>query len=167
MIAGVAVPGTGTDPAAAAKALALKKSVIDGALDNASSTRARLSVADQQRMDEFLTAVRETEMKATQVSMGMGGAACALGTKPTMATVTEDGIRQTTSKYNKGDHADAMNALIVMALQCDVTRIIVERGQGRRLVHEDGRHQRSQRPQHSRQQRDLLWRLHAWQRSPM
>jgi hypothetical protein len=41
-----------------------------------------------------------------------------------MKTVTEDGIRQTTASYNKGTHADAMNALIVMALQCDVTRII-------------------------------------------
>jgi hypothetical protein len=124
MIAGVAMPGSGTDPVAAAKAIALKKSILDGALDSATATRARLSVADQQRMDEFLTAVRDTEMQATQVSMGMGGVACALGTAPTMATVTEDGIRQTTATYNKGDHADAMNALIVMALQCDVTRII-------------------------------------------
>jgi hypothetical protein len=58
------------------------------------------------------------------VSGSMGGMACTLGAAPTMATVTEDGIRQTTAKYNKGAHADAMNALIVMALQCDVTRII-------------------------------------------
>jgi hypothetical protein len=124
MIAGVAMPGMGTDPVAAAKALALKKSVIDGALDNATATRARLSVADQQRMDEFLNAVRETEMKALQVSTGMGGLACTLGAKPTMATVNEDKPKQTTATYNKGAHADAMNALIVMALQCDVTRII-------------------------------------------
>jgi hypothetical protein len=41
-----------------------------------------------------------------------------------MATVTEDGIKQTTATYNKGDHADAMSSLIVMAMQCDVTRII-------------------------------------------
>jgi hypothetical protein len=124
MIAGVAMPGTSTDPAAAMKAIALKKSILDGVLSSATSTRARLSAADQQRMDEFLTAVRDTEMKATQVSGSMGGMACALGVAPTMATVTEDGIRQTTKNYNKGAHADAMNALIVMALQCDVTRII-------------------------------------------
>jgi hypothetical protein len=124
MIAGVAMPGTSTDPGAAMKAIALKKSILDGVLSSATATRARLSAADQQRMDEFLTAVRDTEMQATQVSGSMGGMACALGAAPTMKTVTEDGIRQTTASYNKGAHADAMNALIVMALQCDVTRII-------------------------------------------
>jgi hypothetical protein len=41
-----------------------------------------------------------------------------------MAKVTPDGIKQTTPTYNKGDHADAMTALIVMALQCDATRVI-------------------------------------------
>jgi hypothetical protein len=128
LIAGVAMPSTGTataaTTAAAAKAIALKKSVLDGVLSSATATRARLSVTDQQRMDEFLSAVRDTEMLATQVSAGMGGMACTLGPAPTMKTVTEDGIRQTTATYNKGDHADAMNALIVLALQCDVTRII-------------------------------------------
>ena len=124
LIAGVAMPGTGTDPAAVAKRIALKKSILDGALESATSTRARLSVADQKVMDQFLDSVRAAELKATQVSAGMGGAACTLIAKPTMATVTEDKIRQTTATYNKGDHADAMNALIVMALQCNVTRII-------------------------------------------
>ena len=123
MIAGAAMP-TMNDPAAAMKRIALKKSILDGALESATATRARLSVADQQRMDEFLDALRATEAKATMVSEGMGGMACTLGTKPTMPTVTEDGIRQTTAKYNKGDHADAMNALIVLAFQCNVTRII-------------------------------------------
>jgi hypothetical protein len=124
MISGVAMPGGGTDPAAGMKAIALKKSILDGVLSSATATRARLSVADQQRMDEFLATVRDAEMQATQVSGSMGGVACALGAAPTMKTVTEDGIRQTTASYNKGAHADAMNALIVMALQCDVTRII-------------------------------------------
>ena len=135
IIATAAVPsgggGGGTvDPAIAAKRVALKKSVLDAVLENATATRARLCVADQKRMDEFLDSVRSVEAKAVAVSAGMGGmaapppAGCTLATKPTMATVTEDGIKQTTATYNKGDHADAMNSLIVMALQCDVTRII-------------------------------------------
>ena len=32
--------------------------------------------------------------------------------------------RQTTATYDKGLHADAMNDLIVMAFECDVTRVI-------------------------------------------
>ena len=121
---GTGAPGT-PDPNAASR-IARKKSVLDSVIANASATRGRLSVGDQARMDEFLTSVRDVEMSATAVSMGMGGvaASCTIGAKPTMATVTPDGIRQTTATYNKGTHADAMNALILMALQCDVTRII-------------------------------------------
>ncbi|HXK17071.1 MAG TPA: DUF1552 domain-containing protein [Polyangiaceae bacterium] len=124
-----------TDPAAMQR-IALKKSVLDAVLENATNTRALLSSADIMRMDEFLQSVRDVEMQAVGVSAGMGGMAmpggtvgmgtmgCALAPKPTMATVTPDGIKQTTATYNKGDHADVMNGLIVMALQCDLTRIV-------------------------------------------
>lgn len=125
IIAGAATPGGGggTDPAAL-KRIALKKSVLDTVLENAAATRTRLSVADQARMDEFMDSVRNVEKAATTVSMGMGGVACSVTTKPTIATVTEDMIKQSSATYTKGAHADAMNSLIVMALQCDVTRII-------------------------------------------
>ena len=126
-----AVPsgGTGTGGAVdpnVAKRLLMKKSVLDACLENATNTRARLSVSDQARMDEFLSSLRDVEKASTTMSAGMGGmaATCAIGAKPTMATVTPDGIRQTTATYNKGTHFDVMNSLIVMALQCDVTRII-------------------------------------------
>jgi hypothetical protein len=104
----------------------LKKSVLDGVLENATNTRALLSSADQKRMDEFLTSVRAAEVRVTGVSAGMGGigAVACQGTAPTMATVTPDGITETTATYDKGEHADAMNALIVMAFQCDATRVI-------------------------------------------
>ncbi len=125
LIAGVAMPGTGNpDPGNMVKQQALRKSILDGVLESATNTRARLSAADKRSMDQFLTSVRAAELKATSVSMGMGGVACQLGAAPTMKTVTEDGIRQTTATYNKGTHADAMNALIVMAFQCNVTRIV-------------------------------------------
>ena len=126
LIAGSVTPGGAPDPANAAKRLALKKSVLDAVLENAAATRARLCAADQKRMDEYLDSVRAVERKAIDVSAGMGGMAttCTLGAKPTMATVTEEFITQTTATYNKGAHADAMNALLVMAFQCDVTRIV-------------------------------------------
>ena len=124
MIAGVAMPGSGMDPTNMVKQQAIRKSMLDGVLESATNTRARLSANDQMRMDQFLASVRAAELKATSVSMGMGGVACQLGAKPTMATVTEQGITHTTATYNKGTHADAMNALIVMAFQCNVTRII-------------------------------------------
>ena len=104
--------------------VALQKSVLDTVLENAANTKKRLSKSDQARMDEYLTSVRAVEQQVMQVSTGIGGAACAVGTAPAISGVTPDGIRQTTAKYNKAAHADAMNALIVLAFQCDVTRII-------------------------------------------
>ncbi len=129
-ITGGAAPGGGggnADDPAVKQRIALKKSVLDGVLENATNTRALLSSGDQMRMDEFLASVRSVEQKATGVSAGMGGmaaAGCMGHTAPTMATVTPDGITQTTGTYNKGAHADAMNDLIVMAFQCDATRIV-------------------------------------------
>ncbi len=126
-IAGVAVP---TDPNAPVDPELQKRPqrnqlVVDAVLENANRTRAKLGVADQQRLDQFLTSVFAVEQRVTAVSTGMGGlAGCNPIMAPTMATVTPAGIRDNTASYNKGDHADVMNDLIVMALQCDVTRII-------------------------------------------
>jgi hypothetical protein len=126
-ITGGMPPGMSANDPELQKRLALKKSVLDGVLENATSTRALLSSADRARMDEFLDSVRAAELRVTGVSAGMGGVAApvaCMGTAPTLTGVTPDGITSSTATYNKGDHADAMNALIVMAFQCDATRII-------------------------------------------
>ncbi len=126
IVAGAKPSGTPTADVEAMKRLARKKSVLDAVLENSTATRSKLSISDQARMDEFLTCVRDTEMAATSVSTGMGGVACTIPAAPTMKAPTHGNpdIRQTTATYNKGTHADAMNALVVLALQCDVTRII-------------------------------------------
>jgi hypothetical protein len=125
-IAGVIAPGGGstTSDAEALKRIARKKSVLDDVLDSATRTQAKLGKSDKLRIDEFLASVREVEKRVTGVSIGMGGAACAATAKPTMATVRPDAAKQNTASYSKAEHADAMNGLIVMALQCDATRII-------------------------------------------
>ena len=114
---------TGPDPEAVKRA-ARNKSVLDAVLENATRTQAKLGAADKMRLDEFLTSVRSVEMTATGVSAGMGGVACSAIPAPTMATVHPDAPKQNTAAYNKGAHASAMNDLIIMAFQCDATRII-------------------------------------------
>lgn len=115
----------GTPPdAETQKRLARNRSILDAVLENASRTRAKLGSADKMRMDEFLSSVREVETRATGASMGMGGLACAAIQKPSMAAVGPNAFRQNTATYDKGTHADVMNDLIVLALQCDATRII-------------------------------------------
>ena len=116
-------PSTPTDPNAELRARRTK-TVVDAVLENANRTRATLGRSDQLRMDEFLSSVQAVEKRVTVVSQGMVAAGCQIVQAPTMATVMPDAPRQNTETYNKGDHADVMNDLIVMALQCDATRII-------------------------------------------
>jgi hypothetical protein len=117
---------TGAAAAEAQKRLARQKSVLDAVLENAQRTRARLGAGDQQRMDEFLESVRAVEKKVVGVSSGMGGAACPLSSLPDLPRAEQSAAapRQTTATYDKGAHADAMNALIALAFQCDLTRVI-------------------------------------------
>jgi hypothetical protein len=122
-LVGVATPG-GMPDAAAIKRAALNKSVLDAVLQNAARTQTRLGTADRAKLDEFLTSVRAVEKQATAVSTGMGGVACMPIAKPTMAQVLPDKAKQNSATYDKGKHADVMNDLIVMALQCDLTRVV-------------------------------------------
>jgi hypothetical protein len=117
-----------SDPAAveARKRLARQQSVLDAVLENAQRTRTRLGASDQQRMDEFLESVRAVERRVTGVSAGMGGLACSPRAAPSILAAEQSALapRQNTATYDKGLHADAMNDLIAMAFECDVTRII-------------------------------------------
>ena len=110
----------------AQKRVALKKSVLDAVLENAGRTRARLGTNDQHRMDQFLDSVRGVEKRVVGVSSGMGATGCAVPPGHDLPHVEQSAVapRQTTETYDKGLHADAMNDLIAMAFECDVTRIV-------------------------------------------
>jgi hypothetical protein len=122
-IMGVAKPSEGADDPEAQKRRALNKSVLDAVLENAHRTRGKLGSVDQKTFDEFLDSVRTVEQRATGVSTGMGGVACAPLDPPSLAA-TPEAFQDNTETYDKGEHADVMNDLIVMAFQCDVTRVI-------------------------------------------
>jgi hypothetical protein len=100
------------------------KSVLDAVLENANRTRATLGTADQQKLDQFLSSVRTVETNVTSTSTAVAAAGCTIGTRPTMAAAPQGIPDNVPGGYNKGTHADLMNDLIVMAFQCDVTRVI-------------------------------------------
>jgi hypothetical protein len=102
------------------------KSVLDAVLENAQRTRDRLGKSDQQRMDQFLDSVRAVERRVVGVSASMANLACARPAIDHWPRVEQSATapRQTTDDYDKGLHADAMNDLIAMAFECDVTRVI-------------------------------------------
>jgi hypothetical protein len=88
---------------------ALDLSVLDSLKTSTTNLQKRLGASDRARLDEYLTGVRELEVKVQNVTKP--AATCKAVTVPT--NVTDAIVR-----------SRAMNDLIVMALQCDVTRIV-------------------------------------------
>jgi len=118
-------PG-GTAAIEAQKRRARNQSVLDAVLENANRTRARLGKSDQQRMDQFLDAVRGVERRVVGVSSNMASAGCVRAAPYDRPSVEQSATapRQTTADYDKGLHADAMNDLVAMAFECDLTRVV-------------------------------------------
>lgn len=110
------------DPLAAHRR-AMNQSVLDAVIDNTDAVNLRLGTVDKAKMDEFLTSVRAAEQRVIELGNTMqSGLLCSPVERPTMTA--EFLLANTDGGYNKGTHADVMNDLIVMAYQCDVTRVI-------------------------------------------
>jgi hypothetical protein len=104
--------GSTTDPdaiAEAARRRALDLSALDSLSDSTAALQARLGTSDRERLDRFLTGVRELETKTQAVAQPEQD--CEAAVIP--SDVSDALVR-----------SRAMNDLMVMALQCDVTRII-------------------------------------------
>jgi len=127
LVASGARDGTGaapvTDTAAAERRKQLKVSALDFVLESATSLSKQLGREDKPKLDRFLSSVRELEQRVAAVSTSMdaqgANAMCKVGARPPKAYAVniKDG-------YDRGSHSAVMTDLIVMALQCDVTRVI-------------------------------------------
>jgi hypothetical protein len=100
---------SGSDPALADKRLRLQQSILDHTLAQIDTIAPRLGSQDALKLDEYLTAVREVEsqLQNDPPVPGCGGNVMAPG----------DGL-------NFADHTKAMLDVVVLALQCDATRIL-------------------------------------------
>ncbi len=105
----------GYDPneseAEAARRRALRKSVLDTIVPHGDSLRNKLSVADQAKLDELFTGIRSLEL---ELEAGHG-ANCEPPEQPRMGLTNNDAFR---------DQLNTMHDLMVVALQCDITRVI-------------------------------------------
>jgi hypothetical protein len=122
LIAGVN-PGNNTptpDPAAARRR-ALNKSALDYILESTGSLQPKLSVSDRARMDQFLTSVRALEKRVSDGAMQVGTPAVC---KPVARPAETYGVGNTPMGYNRDVHANIMIDLVVMAFQCDITRVV-------------------------------------------
>jgi hypothetical protein len=113
---------------------ALRKSALDYVLSSTASLKARVSSSDRVRLDGFLSSVRSLEQRVAAPAMQVGTAAtCTVMARPSEvyavgqsnATVLEQYAGDAPPVgYDRGHHADLMIDLIVMALQCDMTRVV-------------------------------------------
>jgi hypothetical protein len=122
LVAAGATTGT-LDPdavAAAERRRALRKSALDYLGESTTAIQARLGAADRQHLDQYLTSVRELEQRVASIGSAIGSAACEVPSRPLEAY----GVGNTPDGYNRAEHADVMNDLVVMAFKCDSTRVI-------------------------------------------
>ncbi len=114
------------DPAAARRR-ALQKSSLDYIVEQSTALKTRLSKSDVARMDLFLTSVNNLETRVLNVS-AMVTQGCHVGTRPaqaySVAGFNGSGNGKVTAGYDRNLHADTMIDLVVMALQCDLTRVV-------------------------------------------
>jgi hypothetical protein len=102
--------GSSTTTTEADRRRALDLSVLDALRQSTTKLQMRLGAGDRQRLDRYTTGVRELETKIQSI-VRPDAATCKAVTVP--ASVTDPLVR-----------SRAMNDLMVMALQCDVTRVI-------------------------------------------
>ncbi len=101
----------GRDPRATAeeqrKRKLYKQSILDYVLGEATTLKGKLGKTDQRKIDEYLTGVRELEMRLSSMETG--------------AMCTAD---RPMSSNDFRTRVSLMNDLMVLAFQCDLTRVI-------------------------------------------
>ncbi|UQA56076.1 DUF1552 domain-containing protein [Polyangium aurulentum] len=84
-----------------------RKSILDSVLGQANGLSGRLGSADRMKLDEYMTSVRELELKIEKGA----GAVCMPPNQPP-------------DSYSYEEHVDLMIDLMAAAMQCDSTRVV-------------------------------------------
>ncbi len=98
----------GASQAEAAKRRAYAQSVLDSVTRDAASLATKLGRSDARKLDEYMTGVREVERRLAGTS---ATPACTPGARPA-------------ASYAFPELVDIMSDLMVLAMQCDATRVI-------------------------------------------
>ena len=119
-------PGGSTTPAedreaqiARAKRMQFRKSVLDFVTEDSRRLQKQLGRADQDKLDEFTTSIREIEKRVESARAAAAGAATAEAAKPAKPDMARpDGIPGEFS-----EHMKLMCDLMVLAWRMDITRV--------------------------------------------
>jgi hypothetical protein len=89
----------------------VRRSVLDFVADDARSLRGRLGTADQRKLDEYLSGVREIEQRLARLD------------KVEVKDAPKGAVRPTGIPRNYQEHLRLMADMLVLALQADLTRV--------------------------------------------
>lgn len=103
--------GTGADAESRAKRDKYRVSILDMVSEDASKLKGQLGARDQQKLDEYLTGVREIERRMTQMESKRVDDVLAGATRPTGVPA------------DFGEHIRLLGDMMVLAFQADLTRI--------------------------------------------
>jgi hypothetical protein len=98
--------------------LTRRHSVLDTVLDSARSLRRGLGGDDRTKLDEYLTSVREVEVRTERLDSWLNVP------KPKIDKETAAHLTRNVSRSEAGDYYRTMYDLIVLALRTDMTRVV-------------------------------------------
>jgi hypothetical protein len=144
---------------ARAKRLLYKQSILDMIFEDATALKAKLGLHDRQKLDEYLTAVREIETRLARFEKVRQAAASA-------------GISEPKAPQNFAEHIRLIGDMMIVAFQTDQTRVatfmFANEGSNRSYVEagvSEGHHDMSHhgKDEHKLQQKARIDRFHAEQ----
>jgi hypothetical protein len=97
----------------------LKQSALDYVIENAETLHTQLSYSDKAKMDQFLESARALEVRAANAGVPGVALGCNAMARPTQ----NFDVGNTPGDYDRSAHLTLLTDLIVMAVQCDVTRV--------------------------------------------
>jgi len=111
------------------------ESILDEFLAESAALKAKLSRSDAQVVDQFETRIRELEILTGTVDTGMDPIPrCEVpqeempdipdSDQELQGVASHNGADVNGTEYDRGRHAELMNQLIVLAFQCDLTRVV-------------------------------------------
>jgi hypothetical protein len=98
--------------------LSRRRGVLDTVLEDARSLRRELGGEDRTTLDEYLTAVREVEVRTERLDSWLNVP------KPKLEAPVTAHFQRDVSKQQAGEYYRTMYDLIVLALRTDMTRVI-------------------------------------------
>jgi hypothetical protein len=95
-----------------------RHSVLDVVLNDAKSLRKNLGGDDRTKLDEYLSSVREVEVRAERLDAWLNVP------KPTIDPQTTEHLTRNVSRQQAGEYYRTMYDLIVLTLRTDMTRVV-------------------------------------------